>query len=157
MKITVLLADSAQTDQSGKVHALGLGWSITTSPTPPMAIVVFVSVEWHEANTPQHLTATLVTQDGEPVLVPRPNGQEEVRIDADFELGRPAGLPAGSPLTMSMALGVAPGIPLTPGERYRWRVTTPTEPDEDFGVSFFVRPQPQQASGGFGPASIPKF
>jgi hypothetical protein len=155
VKITVLLADAAQVDPSGKAHALGLGWTETGTPTPPMALLLLVEVEWHEANTPHHLVAELHTQDGQLVLVQGEEGAESVRFDADIEVGRPAGLPHGSPLNVAFAVNVGAGVPLEAGERYRWRVTTTAEPDDDFGVSFLVRADEEPTD--FGPASIPRF
>jgi hypothetical protein len=154
MRITVLLADAAQVDPAGKAHALGIGWTETPTPTPPMALLLLVEVEWHEANTQHHLVAELQTQDGRPVLLPGEDGLEGVRFDADVEVGRPAGLPHGSPLSVAMAVPVGPGMPLQAGERYRWTVTATAAPDEDFGASFLVR---DDVEPDFGPASIPNF
>jgi len=48
----VLLADFAQADASGKVNALGLGWSLTGTPIPNHAVVIMLKVGWDETNKP---------------------------------------------------------------------------------------------------------
>jgi hypothetical protein len=57
----VLLADFAQADAAGKVNALGLGWSVTSTPIPNHAVVIMLKVGWDETNTPHHLTSNLLT------------------------------------------------------------------------------------------------
>ncbi len=56
MRIHLLLADSAQADPTGKVHALGLGWTVTSTPTPPAALIATIWVDWTEANQKFNLT-----------------------------------------------------------------------------------------------------
>ena len=48
MRAIVLLAQSAPLDQAGTVHALGLGWTSSSTPVPQHALVIFVEVEWAE-------------------------------------------------------------------------------------------------------------
>src|SRR3954463_4468342 len=48
MRAIVLLAQSAALDQAGTVHALGLGWTVSATPVPQHALVIFVEVEWSE-------------------------------------------------------------------------------------------------------------
>ncbi|MFC8731563.1 DUF6941 family protein [Luteimicrobium sp. NPDC057192] len=121
MKATVLLADSAQSDLAGKVHALGLGWKITSSPTPPMAVVVLVDLDWEEANVRVTLDASLVDSDGSPVLSPNaPN--DPVSFHGEFETGRPAGIPTGAELRVPIAVNIGQGLPLKSGGSYRWHV-----------------------------------
>lgn len=137
MKTTILLADSAQADQLGKAHALGLGWSVTTSPTPPMALVLLFEVDWNEANIRHHITVELNDSDGRPVLLP--GAGSPLRFEADIEVGRPVGTPEGSPLGLPMAINIGPGLELTPGQRYRWVVTNTGQPDADLSVGFAVQ------------------
>jgi hypothetical protein len=63
MDAVVLLADSAATDATGKVHALGLGWTMTSSPTPPMAVVVLFHVPWDQSNVKHNMVLELVDSD----------------------------------------------------------------------------------------------
>ncbi|GAA1223264.1 hypothetical protein GCM10009655_23150 [Rhodoglobus aureus] len=134
-----MLADSAQADQAGKAHALGLGWSVTTTPSLPMALVILIEIDWTEANQKHHITAELVDADGHSFMVVGPTGElTPIRFDADFEVGRPPGLPHGSPLAMPLAVNIGGGLPLLPEQRYRWKVTNTGQPGADLGASFSV-------------------
>ncbi|THG33005.1 DUF6941 family protein [Naasia lichenicola] len=141
MKTIVLLADSAQTDSQGKIHALGLGWSFTGSPTPPAAIVVLIEVDWNETNRRYKLEADLVDEDGQPVLVPGPFGHVPMHFEAEYELGRPPGVIPGTPLSIPMAVPISGGMALTPGKRYTWVVKNSGQPNDELGVSFSIRPE----------------
>ncbi|MFI5934969.1 DUF6941 family protein [Actinoplanes sp. NPDC051494] len=118
LEIQLILCDAAQAEPiSGKVHMLGAGWSRTFSPVSH-AVVVLAKVPWDRANQRIPLMLTLREQDGPPVAFDTPEGRREVKADGEIEVGRPAGIPAGSPLDASFALNVSP-LPLGPG-RYDW-------------------------------------
>lgn len=139
MEAHVLLADFAQTDSTGKVNALGLGWSVVSTPTPHHAVVVILRVGWNETNRKHHLTLSLLTADGkDAVQVPTPVGTQPLAVEADFEVGRPPGLPPGSSIDHSMAINISAGLPLTPG-RYEWRMRIGDMEPESWRASFIVR------------------
>ena len=135
----VMLADSAQTDPASKVHALGLGWSVTTSPTPPAAVVVLMKVPWTQTNTLHRLTLRLVDADGRPAPDAQ-QGMEPLVLTAEFEVGRPPGLPEGMAIDQSFTVGLPPGLPLTPGQVYEWRLDVDDRHEETWSAKFFVRP-----------------
>jgi hypothetical protein len=111
----VLLADFAQADATGKVNALGLGWSVTGTPIPNHAVVIMLKVGWDEANTPRHLTLSLLTADGaHAVDVQTPFGPQSLQVEMDFEVGRPPGLLRGSTIDHAVAINVG-SLPLQPG------------------------------------------
>lgn len=115
----LVLCDAAQAE-SGKVHMLGAGWSITSSPTAPHAVAALIKVPWDRANQKLHLRLQLLDSDGHPVNVQSVAGPVPIRTDAEIEVGRPAGLAPGTMLDASFALNV-PSLPLSPG-RYEWRM-----------------------------------
>jgi hypothetical protein len=122
VKITLFLADAAQADaQSGKVHALGLGWRQCQTPTPPFALVLFLDIDWDETNEPHKLTCQLLTTDGEPVVVMGTQGAQRISFEASAEAGRPPGAIHGTSVRMPLTLNIPGGIPLEPGI-YEWRV-----------------------------------
>jgi hypothetical protein len=122
MKIGVFLADAAQADvQSGKVHALGLGWRQCQTPTPPFALVVFLDIDWDETNKQHKLTCQLLTADGETVTITGPQGRQPISFEASAEAGRPPGAIHGTSVRMPLTLNIPAGIPLEPGI-YEWRV-----------------------------------
>ncbi len=122
IEASLLLADAAQVDPSGKVHLLGAGWSVTTSPTAPQAVVAFIRVPWDRTNTPLEVSMELVDDDGHPVLLPSaPDGEPAPVMDfrTQLEVGRPAGVAPGTPIGSSFAVSLQP-MPLQPG-KYSWR------------------------------------
>jgi hypothetical protein len=122
MKISLFLADAAHADaQSGKVHALGLGWRQCQTPTPPFALVVFLDIDWNETNKQHKLTCQLLTTDGEPVVVMGTHGPQPISFEAAAEAGRPPGSIHGTSVRMPLTLNIPAGIPLEPGI-YEWRV-----------------------------------
>lgn len=150
MEAHVLLADFAQSDNSGKVNALGLGWSVTGTPTPNHAVVIVLRVGWDEANIGHHLVLRLLTADGfNAVEVPTPFGSQPLVVEVGFEVGRPPGLAQGSTIDHSLAINIGPGLPLTPG-RYEWRLQINDREQADWRAAFTVRPM--QVSG---PGAIP--
>lgn len=120
IEVTLVLCDAAQADPSGKVHMLGAGWSTTGSPTAPAAIVVMLGIPWDRANQRIHLVLELTDADGTPVVVPGQFGETTVRIEADVEVGRPAGVPEGVSLEANLAPSIPP-LPL-PAGRYTWQL-----------------------------------
>jgi hypothetical protein len=141
----VLLADFAQS-AAGKVNALGLGWSVTGTPTPNHAVVIVLRVGWDETNINHHLTLQLLTADGvDAVEVPTPFGSQPLTVELDLEVGRPPGLARGSSIDHSLAINVGPGLPLTPG-RYEWRLLINDEQRDEWRAAFTVR-APHSGSG----------
>jgi hypothetical protein len=123
----MLLCDAAVTDPSGKVHMLGAGWSITSSPTAPSAVVVLVKVPWDRANQKLPFSLALEDADGQPP----PTAPS---ADGVIEVGRPPGLDPGTPIDAAFQVTV-PSLPLPPG-RYTWRLKIA---EQEFTTSFQVR------------------
>ena len=139
MEAVLLLANSAE-DHGGMVSALGLGWSVTGSPTPPMALVLLIKVPWDQTNRRHDVRIQLVDSDGQPPLIvhDEAGNPAPVQVDGQFEVGRPAGLPHGTPIDNTLVVSLPPGMPLRPGHMYEWRVHV--DGDVVTTRSFFVRP-----------------
>jgi hypothetical protein len=116
VKITMLLADAAQ-QVGGKLYVLGGGWSTTGTPTGPMAVAVKIEVPWDRSNQAHDWRLVLVDADGRPVVT---SDGQTVEVTGQLEVGRPAGLPDGTPLDAPLVVSFGP-LPLTPG-RYQWRL-----------------------------------
>ena len=145
MKATLLLADSAQA-VAGKLYILGGGWSVTGPEPCPSAVVIYVQVPWDQANTKHRWKLELLDSDGEPVKFPDENGDHQpFALDGELEVGRPAGLKAGSPLDAPVALNFGP-LPLPPGGRFEWRFSIDGHSDEDWRLAFSTRPAPPLAA-----------
>jgi hypothetical protein len=143
VKITLLLADYAKSDEQGKITAVGLGWKNTPTPIPPHALVVYLDIDWNETNQPHKLTCDLLTADGEEVLVQGPLGSQAAHFEAHVEAGRPPGAIHGAATRAALAIGINAHTPVAPG-RYEWRVGVEGFPDQTVSESFQVMAAPAQ-------------
>ena len=142
MQAVVLLADSAQTDPANKVHALGLGWSVTSTPTPPSALVVLLKVPWNATNRKHSFELRLIDADGQPVMLGRDPTTGEpapLMVQGDFEVGRPPGIPPGMALDQAFAINLGP-LPLQGGQMYEWRLEIDGHHEDAWSARFFIRP-----------------
>jgi len=147
MKVTMLLADFAQA-VNGKLYILGGGWSIIGPDPTPFAIAMKIEVPWDEANRPHRISLTLLNADGQPVTVPTPEGVRPIEIQANLEVGRPAGMTPGTPLDSVAAFNFGL-MPIPPGGRYVWRLTIDGRTDENWQAAFSTRPATRaQQPGG---------
>lgn len=140
MEVVLLLANSAEPTPVGTVSALGLGWSVTSTPTGPSAVVVFIKVPWDLTNRKHRMHLQLVDSDGKDVYFGKtPEGEDApVEVRAEFEVGRPPGLLHGTEIDQAFPINIAPGLELTAGQIYQWRVRID---DVDMASrSFYVRP-----------------
>ena len=64
-----------------------------------MSVGGVLKVPWTETNRQHRLEFELASADGNAVLVDTPMGPQPFKILAQFELGRPAGVPAGMSFT----------------------------------------------------------
>lgn len=136
----MLLCDFAQA-ADGKLYILGGGWSITGPGISQMALAIKIEVPWDLTNSQHQWRLALFDADGQPVTVIGPEGEQEVTVEGGFEVGRPPGLPAGTPIDLPMALNFA-GFPLPPGGRYTWRLMIDGEEQDGWQVSFLTRSAP---------------
>jgi hypothetical protein len=121
MRARILLADSAEV-REGLLFLLGGGWTEVGPQPQPFAIAGNIEVEWDETNARHSLEFTFEDEDGAPLMVPTPMGDQPLRIATEFEVGRPPGSAHGSSFNVPVALPMLP-IPWTPGRRYIVRLT----------------------------------
>lgn len=151
MMVTMLLADAAQAVDN-KLYVLGGGWSITGPHPVPSAIALHIKVPWDQANQQHQLRLELVDSDGNAITVPTPLGEEQpIVIESGFEVGRPAGLIAGTPIDLSLGVSIGP-LPLPPGRRFEWRLTIDGEAEADWHLAFSTRELPPGMPPGAFPA-----
>ena len=147
MKVQMLLCDAAQA-VNGKLYILGAGWNIIGPDPTPSAIAFQIEVPWDQANRKHRLKVALLSDDGQPVLLPTPaGGSNPAEVTAGFEVGRPPGLRPGSPLSVVLAINVGP-IALKPDSRYEWRCHINDETRSDWICSFSTRPAKQDRATG---------
>ena len=132
-----MLADAAQS-VGNKLYILGGGWSLTGPQPTPSALAIHIKVPWDQANVRHRLRVELIDQDGHPVVAEGPEGEQEIRIESEFEVGRPAGLKSGTPIDVSIAINVPP-LPLPPGGRFEWRLFVDEQSQESWRAVFGTR------------------
>ena len=135
----MLLCDYAQASE-GKLNIIGAGWSIK-GPNAPMGIAIKIEVPWNDTNKRHVWRLELRDADGEPVTIETPLGVQPVSIEAPFEVGRPPGLPEGTPLDYTAALNLPP-MPLQEQMRYTWYFEINGASQDDWHLSFLTRPNP---------------
>ena len=141
MNVTMLLADSAQVVNS-KLYILGGGWSITGPKPTPSAIVIKIEVPWTETNRKHEVKLELVDTDSKPVVVATKLGEAPVILGCEFEVGRPPGLIQGSSMDVPLVFSVGP-LPLTPGNRFVWKMKIDGKERDHWRVAFSTRKAPQ--------------
>ena len=135
----VLLCDAAQ-QVGGKLYILGAGWSRIVALGPlMMALAIYLKIPWHAANRRIPLLIDLRSEDGRDV--PDAAGRP-VRIEGEFEVGRPPGLRPGTALDSALAITI-PGLPLLPGV-YRWEVHVGGQLLKSVSFEVLAAPQPVQ-------------
>jgi hypothetical protein len=144
MKVTMVLADHAQI-ADGKMFIAGGGWTEMAGPVP-FAVALMIDVPWHATNAQHQFTMELIDQDGQNVTVPTPNGEEPLKLDGQFEVGRPPGARPGSSFPTMYVLKIG-GLPIAPGAHYEWRLMIDGETQEDWRLLFSTRPEAQAQTG----------
>ena len=139
----MLLADFAQVSD-GKLIVVGGGWSLTGPEPVPFGIAILIRVPWDQANHQHVMRLELLDADGQPVEVDTEDGLQPVVVfdDLPFEVGRPAGLPPGTPLDFPVAVNSGP-LPLAAGI-YEWRLTIDGVADDDWRLPFSVRTEEEE-------------
>jgi hypothetical protein len=117
--VTALLCDAAQVAE-GKLYVLGGGWALCGPGTFVHALAIKLQVPWDQANRRHKFEAVLLDEDSKPVLLGEP--ASEVRMETEFEVGRPPGLPSGTPLDLPFAVNFGP-MELPPGRGYAWSMS----------------------------------
>ena len=95
----LMLADHAES-VNGKLYMVGGGWNVLRFPELPhewgFHITLGLDVGWSETNQPHSLNVVIHDPDG----VELGEG-----LSADFETGRPPGMPAGQDQRLVMSIG----------------------------------------------------
>lgn len=136
-KPVMMLADAAEVC-NGKLYILGGGWDAIAAGNPlPRYIAVILGVPWDQTNRRHVLTISLEDADGRGTLLPSPSGGfAPFEIKAEFETGRPPGVPQGARIPVPLALPIPP-LPLAVG-RYVWRLTVDRLGDDEWSLPFTV-------------------
>lgn len=139
MKLDLHLADSASVDDRSKIYALGLGWTVTSSPTPAFAVLLVIELEPEEVPADLEFQLELVGEGDAVARFPAQQSEEKGRpVIAGGQLQAPP-LPAdypGDPLRLPLVVNFQPGIILEAG-RYRFKATVTRESESLHAVQGF--------------------
>lgn len=129
MKLTLMLADAAELDQRGRVHALGLHWTNTQTPTPAMTIVATVEFEREHLPAKLAVHVELHGHDEKPTKIRVGQAvQESLVMDGIAQVTDTSGVQRGEPVLASFVMNIGPGIELDPG-LYSFFMTVTRESD----------------------------
>lgn len=100
MEVVMLLCDYAEA-LNGKLYITGGGWTqYRGKDAIACSVAVSLSVPWTQTNQKHSLALELQTEDRETVSDPDGNA---VRIEGEFEVGRPPGAVPGDPIVNTLA------------------------------------------------------
>lgn len=131
----MILCDHAQAAE-GKLYINGGGLVMNTIGAP-LSVALLIGVPWPQANRRHHWKLSLVTADGQAVSVATPVGEQAVVVEADFEVGRPPGIPSGTELPLPMAINFGP-LPLPPSSQFEWRLEIDGTSEDYWRLPFFT-------------------
>lgn len=132
-RVTMLFADAAQVADH-KLYVLGGGLTVIGPMRQPVGVAIGIEVPWDRANISHEWRLELLDEDGHPVMV----ADQPVAVHGRFEVGRPSGLKAGTPLSVPLAINF-PTLPVNPGSSYSWQFLIDGTSHTDWRLSFHVR------------------
>ena len=139
MKATLMLCDHVEVAE-GKLFINGGGWTIINPGQNSYGIAILIDVPWDQTNTKHTVLLELLTSDGDPVMVERDSGEEPLKGEIHFEVGRPPGMKPGTPVPVPLPFNLQPGPPLPPAAQFVWQLSIDGHSDEDWRLSFATRP-----------------
>ncbi len=139
MKLRLFLANAAEV-RDDLLFMLGGGWTEIGPRPEPFALAGIIEVPWEETNRQRRLEFVIEDEDGHPLTVPTPTGDQPFRIEAAFDVGRPPGASPGRSFNVPVAVRIAP-LQWTAGRRYIVKALIDGQSMDQ--VSFAVRSQPQ--------------
>jgi len=138
VKVKLLLADAAEAASSGKVSALGLGWSVISLPMTPTALVLFIDLQQGEFERHEFRVWLSLRGQDDPLPIGEENSEATLEFRGAFEAEPLQAAGENAPGRVSLALNVAP-LPLSPGHAYEWRAEIDGVQNEDWSAPFYVR------------------
>lgn len=138
LRVNMLLCDAAQAS-NGKLFVLGGGLSVIGPKAQPLALAIHVTVPWDRSNISHAWKLDLVDEDGRPAMI----GEKPVSVNGRFEAGRPAGLRAGTPLGVALAINLT-ALRLKPGIGYSFVFDIDGESRPEWRAQLFMRSPAEQ-------------
>lgn len=150
-RVSILLADFANTDSDGKLNIVGgglqfIGYDPYANTTLPFAVVATVSFGHECAHSSPSIELQLEDHEGQLVTIPGPTGHDGplVRVGKSDPLAAvsyptaPEFQTAPLDPSVKIVLGFSTGLPLPSGRVYTWRVMIDAQRREEWATRFFV-------------------
>lgn len=119
--------------EDGLLNIAGGGLNVYHADTNRLALAIKIDVPWDQTNIVHRWKLELLDSDGQ--LVTHPDGETPIALEQDFEVGRPAGLKPGSPVSMPMSF-TFDGLSLERPGSYVWQLSIDGRNETDWHVSF---------------------
>jgi hypothetical protein len=144
MQIDALLCNHAES-VNNLLYVSGGGIGANLVPpgaNPPytvnVGIAIMVTVPWNLSNQQHELEIQLVTEDGQPVLVPSaPEAMQPVHVRLAFNVGRPPTITIGDDQQVCMAANL-PGLPFAALGKYEFIIRV--DADSERRLPFRLQP-----------------
>lgn len=157
MQVDAILCNHAEA-VNNLLYLAGGGVEIGFIPpgvSPPYVVNVgiglMITVPWVQTNQQHRVEIELMSEDGQPVVVPRgPGTGAPVQAQIAFNVGRPAGLDTGDDQHVCLAANL-PGLPLPAFGKYEFIVRL--DGHDERRLAYRIKPVPgaQMAVGTVGP------
>jgi hypothetical protein len=142
-QVAVLVADALSVDGSGKLNLLGGNFSLTslqiTGLTSSHSVVVLIDIPPKFYGDSFAFGLTLVDEADQPVELP---GQGVLRVQQLVPVQRPsvqgAILPPTLPARAQIAMNFSSGLPLRPGQLYKWQVEIDGNKRPEWSTWFYI-------------------
>ena len=134
INVTMVLADHAQV-ADGKLFVAGGGWTDMTGAVP-FAVALVVEIPIEKAGTNHKFELDLIDAQGQPALMPTPQGMVPVHQELDMQVEAPEDASAAATFINPFVIKYAP-MPIAPDD-YEWRLMVDGETRENWRLPFHV-------------------
>ena len=149
--VRIILADYAIVDAAGKLNIVGggitiIGVNVSTGLTAPHAVAVLVTFDPVFLGESPAVEMSLESEHGELVSLPSAGGvgtPQAIRVGLSDHLKAPT-LPGAlvppdaTRPSVHTVLNFNNGLPLAPGQKYRWRVKVDHTTRDEWTETFFI-------------------
>lgn len=153
MELAIVLCNHAEAvNNLLYVSGGGINLAYAAPGTPPpygvtVGVGLLVTVPWQQTNQQHKAEVTLVTEDGEPVLIPvGPDAKEPLNVVLAFNVGRPVHLSVGDDQTIALAANLV-NLPFPALGKYEFLVNMDGNPERRIGFRVASLPGNQMLFG----------
>jgi hypothetical protein len=134
INVTMVLADHAQVADQ-KLFIAGGGWT-DMNGAAPFALAMLIEVPIEQTGTQHTFAVDLIDSQGQPALMPTPQGMMPVHNEMTMQVERPDDAPTTSSFVNPFVIKFGP-MPVAPAN-YEWRLQVDGEARENWRLPFRV-------------------